>query len=156
MSDILQLILTAVLSALTTGGIGSIFFFRQNKKLKEAEVKAADIENIKSAVESAAATNEEWKKLYDIIIDENKSLKDECEKKDDKIESLHEAKENSWEEVTKYKVLCEKKEREIKEHSWYRCEINGCPYRRPPRVYGEMDFPKDAMNPAENPDPEVL
>ena len=42
MSEILSLIITGVLSALTTGGIGSIFYFKQNRKLKDAEVKAAD------------------------------------------------------------------------------------------------------------------
>ena len=156
MSDILQLVLTAVLSVLTTGGIGSIFFFRQNKKLKNAEVKSADLENLKRAVEATAASSEEWRKLYEKVLEEYEGSNKEIDRLNDKIELLHEAKENSWEEVTKYKVLCEKKEREIKEHEWYRCEINGCPYRRPPRVYGDMDFPKGGLSPVENPDPNVL
>ena len=79
MSDILQLVLTAVVSVLTTGGIGSIFFFRQNKKLKDAEVKSADLENLKRSVEATAASSEEWRKLYEKVLEEY----EECNKEID-------------------------------------------------------------------------
>lgn len=155
MSEILSIVLTGVISILGTTGIGSIFFIRQNRRLKDAEVKAADIENLKAAVEAAASSNEEWQKLYNQALDEKAELKEENKALNEKLDKYQESKEDAWQKYSDCKILCEKKERKIADLEWYRCEINGCPYRKPPRKFGDLDFPGDGINPVENPDPTV-
>lgn len=143
--EILQIILTGLLTFLTTGGIGSIFYFKQSKKLKDAEVTSAHIEN-------EARTNEEWQKINaakdeQITSLQNKinELEESIKQKNMRIEELNNSKESAWEETSKCKIQSAKKDRIIAEINWYRCEVNGCPYRKPPRKYGTFDFPKDAV-----------
>lgn len=141
--EVLQMVLSSLITLLTTGGIGSIFFIRQSKKLKNSEVRAAEIQN-------ESSTNEEWKKLCekkdeDIQRLENKinNLEENIKEKNQKIDELNQSKENAWEETSKTKIQSAKKDRIISEINWYRCEVNGCPHRKPPHKYGVFDFPKD-------------
>ena len=143
--EILQMIITGLLTFLTTGGIGSFLYIKQSKKLKESEIKSAEIAN-------EASTNAEWEKLCGKKDEDIKRLEckiDELEQmikdKNDKIEQLNQSKENAWEETSKSKIQSAKKDRIISEINWYRCEVNGCPYRKPPRKYGTFDFPKEAI-----------
>ena len=143
--EILQMIITGLLTFLTTGGIGSFLYIKQSKKLKESEVKAAEIQN-------ESSTNEEWKKICEKKDDDIRRLEQKIEnleenikEKDKKIEELNLSKENAWEETSKTKIQSAKKDRIISEINWYRCEVNGCPHRKPPHRYGTFDFPKDTV-----------
>ena len=143
--ELLINIVTGLISFLTAGGIGSFLYVKQQRKLKESEVKAAEITN-------GATINLEWEKLCDKKDEDIKRLEDkvdELEKliidKNQKIEELNQSKEHAWEETSNSKIQCAKKDRIITEINWFRCEVNGCPYRKPPRKYGVFDFPKDGV-----------
>lgn len=143
--EILQMILTGLLTFLTTGGIGSIFYIKQSKRLKDSEVKSAEIAN-------ESSTNKEWEnicRMKDETINrlEQKitNLEETVKEKDEKIETLNQSKEKAWDETSKTKIQSAQKDRIISEINWYRCEVNGCPYRKPPRKYGTFDFPKNAV-----------
>lgn len=143
--EILQMIITGLLTFITTGGIGSIFYIKQSRKLKDSEVKASEIAN-------ESSTNKEWenicsKKDDDIQKLENKiiTLEETIRIKEDKITELNTIKEKAWDETSKCKLKSAEKDRIISEINWYRCEVNGCPYRKPPRKYGTFDFPKDGV-----------
>ena len=143
--EILQMIITGLLTFLTTGGIGSFLYLKQQKKLKESEIKAAEIAN-------ESSTNAEWEKLCEKKDEDIKRLEEKIDsleelikEKNQKIEELNTSKENAWEETSKSKIQNAKKDRITTEINWYRCEVNGCPYRKPPRKYGTFDFPKDGV-----------
>lgn len=153
MSEILQnIILPFLSSAILTGGIGSIFYIRQNRKLKEFEVKAAELENKNKEITNVSAVNEEWETFTKNIREENQTLRDEKHSQDeiinnlnDKIEKLNLSREEAWEKYSDCRIECAKKDRIISELNWYRCEINNCPYRKPPRKFGDFDFPENAV-----------
>lgn len=139
------MIITGLVTLLSAGGIGSIFYFKQERKIKDAEVKSAEITN-------ESSTNEEWKKLCDVKSQEIDNLKqqitelnEKLKEKEDKLIEVYNSKESAWEETSNCKIQSAKKDRIISELNWYRCEVNGCPYRKPPRKYGTFDFPKDAV-----------
>lgn len=150
MSEILQYVITSLITFLTTGGIGSIFYFRLQKRLKESEVKISEAEVRSAEITNLSNTNEEWVKLYNDIKEEKQSLETQLveanrllhEKSDEYLKS----KDDLWEKYSVCRQECDSKERCIMELNWYRCEINGCPYRKPPRLYGEMEFPEHAKS----------
>lgn len=156
MSDILQNVITAIITFLTTGGIGSILYSKLNKKLKAAEVRAAEAEVESNEISNLSASNEEWIKLYNQCLEEKHNLEESCRQKDEKIAELYASKDTAWEKYSDSRMECSKKDLVINELNWYRCEIDGCPYRKPPRKYGDKEFPKDGLNPIEYPDPNVL
>lgn len=160
MSEILQYVLTGLLTFLTTGGLGSIFYIKQSKKLKAAEVKAAELDVQAQKIENLSRTNDEWQKLYNSCLEDKRALEEKLAEGikivEEKNDEAQREKDMLWEKYLDCKQECSQKELYISELNWYRCEVNGCPYRRPPRKFGEMNFPKDAVNPEENPDPDVL
>ena len=72
--------------------------------------------------------------------DEKSKLMEQNHILNERINKLHEDKGSL---ISK----CEKKERIISELNWYRCEMNRCPYRKPPRKYGDFDLPENAIIP---------
>lgn len=156
MSEILQYVITSVITFLTTGGIGSIFYFRLQKRMKLAEIKAAEVEVKSAEIANLSASNEEWIKLYSSCVEEKEKLENILSMATEKLEEAYKSKDLAWEQYSDCRLECAKKDLVISELNWYRCEVNGCPYRKPPRKYGDMDFPKNAINPIENPDPNVL
>lgn len=160
MSEILQYLLTSLISIIGTGSIGSIFYFRLQKRLKEAEVKAAEVEVKSSEIANLSASNEEWIKLYNSCNEEKRQLEmkmsEVIKKFEENIVNAHKDKDSLWEKLSDCRQECDKKDLYIAELNWYRCEVNGCPYRKPPRKFGQMDFPKEAIDPSENPDPDAL
>ncbi len=64
MSEILQYVITSLFSLLAGGGIGSIFYFKQQKKLKEMEVKAAE-----ASVKSDEITTTDFFEIYNRVFD---------------------------------------------------------------------------------------
>ena len=145
MSELLREIVVGLVTFITTGGLGSIMYFKLQKRLKQAEVKAAEIDNFSSI-------NAEWEKITNKLTNEReelvKELHDQAEtikELQDKIDSINTSKEAAWDECSKSNIECAIKDKLISELNWYRCEINGCPYRKPPRIYGEFEFPSDGV-----------
>lgn len=163
MSEILTYVITSAITFLTTGGLASIFLFRLNKKLKETEVKAAEVDvkahevEVKSQeINNLSASNEEWIKLYHNCFEEKTKLEEALATMTDRLDEVYKSKDLAWNRYSDARAECNKKDMVIAELNWYKCEVNGCRYRKPPRKYGEMDFPKDAINPIEHPDPEYI
>ena len=156
MSEILLQILGYVLPFIGGGGLVSIFYFKLNKRLKAAEVKAAEVDVKTREISNLSASNEEWIKLYHNCFEEKTKLEEAVASMTNKLEDVYRSKDLAWDRYSDSRAECNKKDMVIAELNWYRCEVNGCPYRRPPRKYGEMDFPKDAVNPVENPDPSYI
>ena len=156
MSEILSNLLGYLITFITGGGLVSIFYFRLNKRLKAAEVKAAEVDVKTKEISNLSSSNEEWIKLYHNCVAEKEKLEADIEKLSDKLDGVYKSKDAAWDRYSDSRSECNKKDMVIAELNWYRCEVNGCPYRRPPRKYGEMDFPVDAINPIENPDPDYI
>lgn len=156
MSEILLEILGYLFTFLGGGGLVSIFYFKLNKRLKAAEVKAAEVDVKTREISNLSASNEEWIKLYHNCFDEKTKLEETLATMTNKLEDVYRLKDVAWNRYSDSRAECNKKDMVIAELNWYRCEVNGCPYRKPPRKYGEMDFPKDAINPVENPDPDYI
>jgi len=134
----------------------SIFYFRLNKRLKAAEVKAAEVDVKTREISNLSASNEEWIKLYHNCLEEKTKLEGALSDMTNKLDEVYRSKDAAWDRYSDSRSECNKKDMVIAELNWYRCEVNGCPYRKPPRKFGEMDFPKDAVNPIENPDPDYI
>lgn len=103
------------------GGSVGIIFWRENKKLKQQEVKSAQLDNDKKIIE-------EWKDMY-----HEKEKK--CNEKDaiirqhvDKIDRLYQERNDAREEV-------QKRELRIQQLTWYHCTVNNCKNRIPPHVF---------------------
>ena len=156
MSEILGEVITGLITFLLTGGLGSIFYFKLHKRAKEAEVKAAEVDVKSREITNLSASNEEWIKLYHNCYDEKTKLEAALQLMTDKLDDAYKLKDAAVDRYSDSRTECNKKDMVIAELNWYRCEVNGCPYRKPPRKYGEMDFPKDAINPIEHPDPEYI
>lgn len=156
MSEILLQVLGYVFTFLTGGGLMSIFYFRLNKRLKAAEVKAAEVDVKTREISNLSASNEEWIKLYHNCMEEKTKLEGALADMTNKLDDVYRSKDAAWDRYSDSRSECNKKDMVIAELNWYRCEVNGCPYRKPPRKFGEMDFPKDAVNPIENPDPDYI
>lgn len=156
MQEILSTLLGYILTFIFGGGLMSIFYFRLNKKLKAAEVKAAEVDVKTREISNLSASNEEWIKLYHICFEEKEKLEEDIEKLSNRLDEVYKSKDTAWDIYSNARSECIKKDMVIAELNWYRCEVNGCPYRRPPRKFGEMDFPADGVNPIENPNPDYI
>ena len=105
----------STLIGLVGGGVG-IYFWREYKALKAAEVKNAETE-----VEMKQA--EEWNKLY----------KEQKQKSDDKsvrLKALYIERDNLKEELNRSKFAEERL-------CWFYCNVNNCPKRQPPHRFDE-------------------
>ena len=121
-----------------------------------AEVKAAEVDVKSAEVKNLSASNEEWIKINANLSESKQRLEEQLANSVEKLDDAHKSKEAAWERYSDCRAECSKKDLVISELNWYRCEVNACPYRKPPRKYGDMDFPKDGVNPVENPDPNAL
>ena len=152
-----------LLSFLGGGGLMSIFYFKQNKRLKESEAKSAEAQakaaevDVKTAeISNLSASNEEWIKLYQQVQEEKNRVEEQLAVTTDKLDEIYRSKDLAWDRYSDSRAECNKKDMVIAELNWYRCEVNGCPYRKPPRKFGDTDFPKDGVDPNEHPDPDYV
>lgn len=103
----------STLIGLVGGGIG-IFFWRENKALKQKEVEAAAIENeLKQA--------DAWKSLYE-------QEHEKCEKKSAEKRELYNERDTLKEKLNKANFR-------IEQLCWYHCTQNGCAKRQPPHRF---------------------
>ena len=156
MPEIVTEILGYLLPFIGGGGLVGIFYWKLNKRLKVAEVKAAEVEVKSAEITNLSASNEEWIKLYHNCFEEKTKLEETLANMTDKLDEAYKLKDIALDRYSDSRSECNKKDMVIAELNWYRCEVNGCPYRKPPRKFGEMDFPKDAVNPIEHPDPDYI
>lgn len=98
---------------LVGGGCG-IYFWRENKALKQVEVKDAMM-----SVEMKQA--EEWNALY-------KEERAKNTEKSQRLKSLYAERDALKEDVNALKF-------KVEQLSWYHCTVNGCLKRRPPHVF---------------------
>lgn len=162
LSDILSY-LGPILSFLGGGGLMGILYYKQNKRLKESEAKTAEAQaraaevDVKSAeIKNLSSSNEEWIRLYHQVLDEKSKLEEQLKTTTDKLDEIYRSKDLAWDRYSDSRAECNKKDMVIAELNWYRCEVNGCPYRKPPRKFGDTEFPKDGVDPNEHPDPEYI
>lgn len=127
-----EIIITAVVTLITTLVPGGIMFYRQNKKIKNAEAKQKDIENTsliidqwQERVEELKGEKAELKEDKDVLMKNYNSLIGEYRNQLEKQEEL--MKENKMLELTNQE-LC-----------WWKCVVRGCPNRKPPRNIDEIE-----------------
>lgn len=134
----------------------SILYFRENRRLKKSEAKAAEVDVKAAEIHNLSESNEEWIRLYHEVQEEKSRLEEQLRNATDKLDEIYKSKDLAWDRYSDSRAECNKKDMVIAELNWYRCEVNGCPYRKPPRKFGESDFPKDAVDPTEHPDPNYI
>ena len=105
----------STLIGLVGGGVG-IYFWKENKALKQKEVEAKAIEN---ELQQAGA----WKNLYD-------SERERTKEKGDRLRALYQERDRQKEEINDCRFR-------IQQLEWYHCTVNGCPNRRPPHAFDE-------------------
>lgn len=98
---------------LVGGGIG-IFFWRENKALKQKEVEKAAIEN---ELQQADA----WKALF-------QQEHEKCERKSAEKRQLYAERDKLKEEIN----ACHFR---VQQLTWYHCTVNGCTRRKPPHKF---------------------
>lgn len=156
LTNLLSETLGYIFTFISGGGLVGIFYWKLNKKLKALEVKAAEVDVKSAEISNLSASNEEWVKLYHNCLEEKNKLEETVATMTDRLDEAYRAKDVALDRYSDSRTECNKKDMVIAELNWYRCEVNGCPYRKPPRKFGEMDFPKDAVNPIEHPDPDYI
>ena len=121
-------ILNIVIGLLTGGGLVSVFTIPALIKKAKAEARAAEIENVKQAVET-------WKEISNERQEEIGELKKELEEKDSKIDSLY-LVNSEWRDkynekcavITDLKVKMATNEVKL-------CKRRGCAQREPQSGY---------------------
>jgi len=101
------------LIGLIGGGIG-IFFWRENKALKQKQVEKAAIENELQQAEA-------WKDLF-------KQEHEKCERKSAEKRQLYAERDKLKEEIN----ACHFR---VQQLTWYHCTVNGCMKRKPPHKF---------------------
>lgn len=116
------------------GGIGALFYRKENKRMKEAEIEAKEVENDRKAADEWQTVAEGKQKRID-------HLEITVGKKDEKIEEL-------------YNVIGELRERIDKLSTEnavlkiYKCVKIGCADRQPP--FGSADVNYESAKPIKN------
>ncbi|MCL2328301.1 MAG: hypothetical protein FWC39_07285 [Bacteroidetes bacterium] len=91
MENILTHIITAIVSAICTGGLGWIFFFKSEKKTKYESANSAEIENLRKIIETLQHNYEYISKqlieLQAIVLKKNEEKK-ELFKKIEQLEHI--------------------------------------------------------------------
>ena len=93
MSDILLQLLGYLGTFIGGGGLVGIFYFKLNKKLKVAEVKAAESDVKTKEIANLSASNEEWIKLYNTCNDEKTKLEEELANMTDRFDEAYKMKD---------------------------------------------------------------
>lgn len=132
-----EYIISTIITLLTSGGIGGIFYYTLNKRLKKAEVIASEYSNI-------ATTNLEWQKLSDELQEERVNLLKKVEDRNRIIDELRDRDEAGWKRVYDLELELSKKDLIIQDLTYKKCTRNNCPYRKPPRELGEESLPENA------------
>ena len=118
MTEIIAIISTLFTLVVGTGGI---LFYKQSKRLKAAEVAAAEKDVLKLDLENQKSTNDEWIRLYE-------ETKEALEKAQSKVNELNTKLQKATEIEGQQRLV-------INDLTWSRCIVNGCAKRTPPRNF---------------------
>lgn len=127
MEDYLTIIVSAFCSIVSALGGGGIIYYRQTRRMKEADVDAKQ--------------SEEWKKLYEKLDADSRA-------KDQKIDTLLAERQQMHNQLVERDRTIAIKEIQIERLKFARCDTTGCRRRRPPREYEAIDIsnPSDEKN----------
>lgn len=118
MTEIIAIISTLFTLVVGTGGI---LFYKQSKRLKAAEVAAAEKDVLKRDLENQKSTNDEWIRLYE-------ETKEALEKAQSKVNELNTKLQKATELEGQQRLV-------INDLAWSRCIVNECAKRTPPRNF---------------------
>lgn len=157
MNELSTVLLTIISTVAPLIGGGSWFFHRQNKRLKEAEARLAEVNVDKAKVETRAEDWHIWKEQCEALTEQNKSLIErntQFVKINAEKEDRHQQDIKDWEErftkQTEYlrgvqreltsaiedKVTLTKENGELKvKLEKFRCDDLDCPFRLPPNAH---------------------
>lgn len=116
--DAVTIIVSAICSIIGALGGGGIMYYKQTRRLKEAEVEAKQ--------------SDEWKKLYE-------KSDAEASEKNKKIDELYAERQGMYNKLIEKDSIIARKDIEIERLKFTRCFVNGCKRRRPPREYEYYD-----------------
>lgn len=121
---------------------GGIIFYKQNKKLKEMDVKYrnAEAKGLEAQTNGQVVNNENsaaefWKKSSISLQDEVNDLRQQIKLKDNSIMEYVKYNRRLNDMIHDYEVMDTQKSSAIAYLEWCRCEINDCFRREPPRDY---------------------
>lgn len=100
-------IITALLSAISGGGIMGIFYYKETRK--------------KKSLENDAMASDAWQKLF--------------ERTDKELDEAREERKRLEEELQQLRAKINSLEAELSEYKANKCEVLGCPNRIPPRKW---------------------
>lgn len=100
-------IITALVSAISGGGIMSVFYFKENRR--------------KKSLENDAMASEAWQKLF--------------ERTDKELDEAREDRKRLEEEIKQLRTKINELEIELSELRVNKCEVQGCANRKPPRSW---------------------
>ena len=122
--DWISIIVSAVCATIGALSGAGILFYRQTKRTKEAEANKAEIEVTKNQ-------SDEWQELYYEQRDRVKEAREECMR-------LRLLKEESMNKANKLEL-------ENQQLEWFRCTVNNCKMRKPPRLFDADGNEVDAI-----------
>lgn len=124
-------------------GGGTFVFYKQNKKLKEAEAASMEKDVLAKDLANKQTANEEWITLYDEQKEYSKRL-------EVKLDNVNEENKELKKLLNDYRELDTKQRLLITNLNWARCEVNECAKRRPPRdfqnLFNEAESMHDELN----------
>lgn len=100
-------IITAVVSAISGGGIMSVFYFKENRR--------------KKSLENDAMASDAWQKLF--------------ERTDKELEEAREERKRLESEIKELRAKITELEVSLSEYKANKCEVLGCANRKPPRSW---------------------
>lgn len=114
----LNQIIELAISFLVGGGLLAIVTLKDKKY-------AAMLENISKVIESNTKTNEAWENLARQKLEDNRELKSEGERKDDKIDRL-------YDEISTLRNQLDRARTSAAVANMLKCQNTGCTSRLPP------------------------
>lgn len=109
-----NIVVTAAIALLSALGGAGLIFWRQTKRMKEAEAERAEVATQHEYVK-------EWKELY--------------EKKEAKVNELDAKIDDLRKELRAEQMKNNLLELEKEKLKWAKCTVNGCKNRQPPHYY---------------------
>lgn len=123
--ELINVVISAIstLVGLAGGGVG-IYFWRESRELKRAEVRQKEIENELHQADWATERLKETESKVRELLTRIEELYKRIGELKDENRVLESEKDN-------FKFLSQKMQ-------WFRCDVNKCSKRQPPRNYAEV------------------
>lgn len=137
-------------------GGGALLFLRQNKRIKEAEARLAEVNVDKAKVETRADNWHIWREQNETIVSLNKAL---IERNKELIASMREKEDSHQADIRDWKEMIARLSETRRERDYYfqwRCyrehgdRPQDCKRRKPKQKVPLRYAPLDALNPVED------